>query len=168
MRRVNFINVLIILLVPILLAGCGGNNIDNGAQESLTMPLGDTGITFELPSKYGFEAQTSENNDFFGLGDGGNWAIIANHEDKEGYTLEEYAQAAAEANKAGEAKIASDGNYYFEYENGDYHYYTAVRQDNENYYRVAFYCFKEDWSDYESKFADWATTIKLNQTKVAE
>ena len=53
----------------------------------------------------------------------------------------------------------------FEYENEEqgYHYYTAVRQNNQYYYRVAFYCLKEYWSEHESNFADWATTIKLEQ-----
>ena len=106
---------------------------------------------------------TSEKNDFFAQGDGGNWAVIVNHEDKEGFTLEEYAQTCAEANNAGEAKIAADGNYYFEYENEGHHFYTAVRQNNQYYYRVAFYCLKEDWSLLESNFAEWATTIKLEQ-----
>lgn len=161
-----FIKVLVIG-IALLAVWCRNNykQMENyePIEENLTIPLGDTGITFELPSEHAFEGKTSENNDFYGQGDSGNWAIIVNHEDKEGFTLEEYAQACAEANNAGEAKIASDGNYYFEYENGEYHNYTAVRQNNQYYYRVSFYCMKEYWSEYESDFADWATTIKLDQ-----
>ena len=74
-------------------------------EEDLTIPLGDTGITFELPSEHAFESKTSENNDFFGLGDSGNGAIIVNHEDKEGFTLEEYAQACA--NRSSERRCSS-------------------------------------------------------------
>ena len=167
MKKVNFIKIFIVLLLPILLIGCGTNNslVENSGilEEVLPIPLGNTGITVEIPSEYGFEAKKSEKNDFYGLSSSEEWAIIVNHDDKDGYTLEEYAQAVAISNNAGKAKIASDGNYYFEYKNGEYHFYTAIRQNDKYYYRVAFYCFEEDWSKYESIFADWSTTIRLEQ-----
>lgn len=162
MKKVNFIKYLIVLLAPILLAGCATNNVGY-EEENIAIPLGETGVTIEIPSEYGFEAKTSKLNDFFGQSANGEWSIIVNHDDKEGYNLEEYAQAVAEANDAGESKLAADGNYYFEYVNGDYHFYTAIRQNNKYYYRVAFYCFNDDWSKYEGNFADWARTIKLEQ-----
>jgi len=162
MKKVNFTKFLIILLTPILLAGCATNSVEP-IEEDIAIPLGNTGVTVEIPSKYGFEAKTSERNDFFGRSSNGDWCIIVNHDEKGDYSLEEYAQEVAEANGASKAKLAADGNYYFEYINGDYHFYTAVRQNDEYYYRVAFYCFEDLWSQYESEFSDWATTIKLNQ-----
>ena len=162
---IKFVVIAIALLAVVLYNNYKQTENYQIIEEDLTIPLGDTGITFELSSQHVFQSETSENNDFYGLGDGGSWAIIVNHEDKEGFTLEEYAQAAAKANNAGEAKLAVDGNYYFEYVNEEqgYHYYTAVRQNDQYYYRIAFYCLKDYWLEHQSNFADWATTIKLEQ-----
>ena len=163
MKKKSIIKFFIVLLSSILLTGCDSNN-NVMMEEDLAIPLGDTGISVKLPSEYGFEAKTSELNDFFGYSANEEWSIIVNHEEKEDFTgIDQYAQASAIANEAGDAKLASDGNYYFEYTNSGYHFYTAVRQNDKYYYRVAFYCLEEDWSKYESEFAEWATTIKFEQ-----
>ena len=160
----NIKNVLIKFLVigtSVLVVWCINNY--KSAEKSI-VSLGDTGITVELPSEYKFKEKTSKINDYFGQAFSGEWSIIVNHEEKDDFAgLDEYAQASAKANNAGKAKLASDGNYYFEYKNGEYHFYTAVRQNNKYYYRIAFYCFEEDWLKYKDNFEKWATTIKLEK-----
>ena len=117
MKKNSIIKFFIVLLSSILLTGCDSNN-NVMMEEDLAIPLGDTGISVKLPSEYGFEAKTSELNDFFGYSANEEWSIIVNHEEKEDFTgIDQYAQASAIANEAGDAKLASDGNYYFEYIN---------------------------------------------------
>lgn len=136
--------------------------------EDIAIPLGDTGATIVIPAEMGFEAQESEINDFYGLGANQEWAIIANVEPKSDYpdsTIADYTSASAQANEATVGQD-SDGNYYFTYvkDMGDgdiYKYYTAVRENETNYIRVAFYCFNDAWDTYGSQFSDWSTTIEF-------
>lgn len=136
--------------------------------EDLTIPLGDTGATIVIPAEMGFEAHDSEMNDFYGLGGNEEWAIIANVELKSDYpdcTLADYASLSAQANE-GTIGQDPDGNYYFSYvrdmgDNDIYKYHTAVRENDTEYIRVAFYCFEDAWGTYGSQFSDWSTTIKF-------
>ena len=155
-----FIKFLVIGIV--FLAIWGKNNYKSTKNSMIS--LGETGISLKLPSKYGLKARTSKINDYFGESTNREWAIIVNHEEKDIYAdIDEYAQTSAVANKAGKAKIESDGNYYFEYKNGEYHFYTAVRQNEKYYYRIAFYCYEEEWSEYQDDFEEMATTIRLEE-----
>ena len=136
--------------------------------EDLAIPLGDTGATVVIPAEMGFEAHESEINDFYGLGANKEWAIIANVESKSDYpdcTLADYASLSAQANE-GTVGQDLDGNYYFTYvrDMGDgeiYKYYTAMRETDTEYIRVAFYCFEDAWDAYGSQFGDWSTTIEF-------
>lgn len=141
---------------------------EDANNEGIAVPLGDTGATVVIPADTGFEAQESELNDFYGLGANQEWAIIANVEPKSDYpdsTIADYTSASAQANEATVGQD-SDGNYYFTYvkDMGDgdiYTYYTAVRENETNYIRVAFYCFNDAWDTYGSQFSDWSTTIEF-------
>ena len=148
---------------------CNGNvSQEDTNNEDIAIPLGDTGATIVIPADMGFEAQESEINDFYGLGANQEWAIIANVEPKSDYpdyTIADYASASAQAN---EATVGQDveGSYYFTYVkdmgDGDYYkYYTAVRENDTAYIRVAFYCFNDAWGTYSSQFSDWSTTIEF-------
>ena len=141
---------------------------DDTDNKDVSIPLGDTGATIVIPAQMGFEAQKSEINDFYGLGANQEWAIIANVEPKSDYpdfTIADYTSATAQANEATVGQD-TDGNYYFSYvkDMGDgdiYKYYTAVRENETNYIRVAFYCFNDAWSTYGSQFSDWSKTIEF-------
>ena len=122
----------------------------------------DVGFTVSMDSV--LEEQVSELNDFFALGDDGTYAVVANVEPLSDYAdLNEYATLSAEANN-GQVHTASDGSLYFEYINQEenYHYYTAVRQGSESFYRVSFYCEDSDWPLYEARFDTWAQTLVVN------
>ncbi len=146
----------------------GNESQEDANDEDIAIPLGDTGATVVIPADMGFEAQESELNDFYGLGANQEWAIIANVEPKSDYpdsTIADYTSASAQANEATVGQD-SDGNYYFTYvkDMGDgdiYKYYTAVRENETNYIRVAFYCFNDAWDTYGSQFSDWSTTIEF-------
>ncbi len=137
-------------------------------SEDFKIPLGDTGAKVSIPAEMGFEAYETKLNDFYGGGPNGEWRIIVNTDlksDYAEYTLEEYSALNAKANN-GEAAQDADGNHYFVYINKVsteeiYQFYTAVREGEENYYRVAFYCFRDLWDNYSEKFAQWATTIEV-------
>ncbi|MDE8727875.1 hypothetical protein PZH36_12270 [Ruminococcus bromii] len=62
------------------LTACG--NIGGQNDEDVVITLGDTGATVVIPGNMGFEAQESEQNDFYGLSANQEWAIIANVEPK--------------------------------------------------------------------------------------
>lgn len=142
-----------------LLAGCGES--DETLPPEMDYKLGETGVTVTLPTELGFEQMESEINEFFGVGASGDWSIIVNRDEKGDYPIKEYADLTAKANYAEQACQDSDGNYYFIYESDEYHYYTAVREGAECYYRVAFYCFNDVWQNYEDSFAQWAATIQV-------
>ena len=157
----KFLTKFLVIGIALLAVWCKNNY--KSTKESI-VKLGNTGISIKLPNKYEFEETTSEKNDYFGQSIIGEWAIFVNHEEKDDFPgLEVYALSSAIANKAGEPKTASDGNYYYEYKNGEYHLYTAIRQNDKYYYTITFYCYEKDWSNYEDDFAEWATTIKLEQ-----
>ena len=154
------------LFMLFVLTACGNTGEQN--DEDVVITLGDTGATVVIPSNMGFEAEESELSDFFGHDANQEWAIIANVEPKSDYpdsTIADYASASAQAN---EATVGQDdnGNYYFTYAkdmgDGDiYKYYTAVRENETNYIRVAFYCFDDDWDTYGSQFIEWSKTIEF-------
>ncbi len=165
---------LILALSILMLAGCTSpsdfSDQDHTADSSVVqtppqpnvITLGDLGITLELPEGHGLEPQESKLNAYFATSLGGNYAVIVNFDEKGDYTLEEYANDVAIANNAQKAELAEDGNYYFTYSNEGYHFYTAVRQTDTAYYRIAFYCFEDDWASLGRLFANWAATIKMN------
>lgn len=153
--------VIALCMILPLLAGCGKTDkVDVPAQ--MEYQLDDTGVTITLPTELGFERMESELNDYFGVGGNGEWCIIVNLDDKTEYTLEEYAKESAKVNNAQEAKLDADGNYYFTYETDEYHFYTVVRENQKNFYRVAFYCFNDVWDSYKDSFPAWASTIKVS------
>lgn len=151
--------VLVLCLAACALVGCGGP--EETTPRDMEIALGDTGVRVTLPADLGFAQQESSLNDYFGVGASGEWCIIVNQDEKSDYTLKEYAELTAEANGSDRAQQDADGNYYFIYENEEYHFYTAVRETADSYYRVAFYCFKDVWSSYGDRFAQWATTIMI-------
>ena len=154
------------------LAACGSSNANaeattpptaETAPQLPTTSLGDTGVQITLPEEMGFEAQTSELNDYFAVSANSDCAIVVNIANKSDYTglsLAEYADGSAEVNGAEGAAQDADGNYYFTYINEDgYHFYTAVREGADKYYRVGFYCFSDGWASFSEQFAQWAATI---------
>lgn len=171
----KFIALILVFGMLFALTACGGgNNTEENTSspeqdeitEDFAIPLGDTGVKVAIPAEMGFERYESELNDFYGGGANGEWRIIVNAEPKSDYadcTLADYASLSAKANN-GESAQDADGNYYFTYTNavspGEvYKFYTAVREGEDKYYRVAFYCFSEFWDNYSGKFSEWATTI---------
>lgn len=154
------------LCMLFVLTACGNTGEQN--DENVVITLGDTGATVVIPSNMGFEAEESELSDFFGHDANQEWAIIANVEPKSDYpdlTFADYASLTAQVN---EATVGQDdnGNYYFTYAkymgDGDtYKFYTAVRENETNYIRVAFYCFDDDWDTYGSQFIEWSKTIEF-------
>ena len=120
-------------------------------------------VGFSVTMNATLAEQESQMNDFYALGNDGEFAIICNLEPLADYeSLDEYAKLAAESNNA-TAEKAADGNYFFSYINDEqgYHFYTAVRQGAENFYRVAFYCPLDNWSFYGDDFAQWAETVTV-------
>ena len=140
--------------------------------ETLIIPLGETGATVTLPAYLGFESRESKLNEFYGVGGGlgGEWMMIANREAKADFaeytdfTVEDFTEAAAKANN-GEAGQEENGDHYFVYTNTiediTYKFYTAVREGETHYYRIAFYCQESQWSVAEEYFSDWAATITV-------
>lgn len=176
MKKVFSISMLIVVsLLCFILYGCsssGGvknpnNDTDQYPVESVNKTvetaLGDTGFSVELPAEAGFEQQASENHEFFGTGMEGSFAIMASRDEKGDYDMETYASTIAELNGAEDPKIAADGNFYLIRSDGKYTFYTALRQNEEHFCRISFYCFSEDWTEFESLFAEWATTIRYNK-----
>ena len=170
-------SVILVFCILVGLTACGGsepvaNNPtvleQEALSENLVIPLGDTGVTVEIPGDAGFERFESELNDFFGGSPGGVWLVIANVEPKSDYpdcTLADYVALSALANEA-EFGQDSDGNYFFTYTKEHsaseiYKFYTAVRENDEQYYRIAFYCLDLFWEDYGQQFAAWAKTIEV-------
>lgn len=157
--------LLAMCLICGILSACGGGAGAGGKDETepkeIVVDFGETGAKITLPGELGFEQMTSELNEYFGVGANGEWSIIVNTDEKGDYTLEEYAELTAEANEATRAIKDPDGNYYFTYKNEGYHFYTAVREGAQKYYRIAFYCFGDVWSDYADSFAQWASTIEV-------
>ena len=170
-------SVILVLCILVGLTACGGSEpVTNNPTvleqetlpEDLVIPLGDTGVKVEIPGDVGFERFESELNDFFGGSPGGTWLVIVNVEPKSDYpdcTLADYVALSAQANEA-EFAQESDGNYFFTYTNeysADeiYKFYTAVRENDEQYYRIAFYCPDFFWENYGQQFAAWAKTIEV-------
>lgn len=149
-----------------LFAGCG---VAEDVIETTTLPPEDptynfdVGFSVQMPE--GFEEQQSQLNDFFGTGNGGTYAVIANVESKEGFAdLMEYAKGIAEANNAGEVKQDADGGYYYiSYinETDDNQMFTVFAEGAESFYRVAFYCPQSNWSTYQNLFPQWAATVTV-------
>ena len=143
--------------------GCLFLYIDESINKTVETVLGDTGFSVQLPADAGFAQQASEKHEFFGTGMNGSFAIMASRDEKGDYNMETYAKELAEVNGAEEAKIAADGNYYFTRSDGQYTFYTALRQTEENFCRITFYCFTKDRTEFESLFVEWATTIRYNK-----
>ena len=152
--------VVIIAMAAALCAGCQAEPEPSQPYDA-EVRLGGTGASVVLPSDVGFEEQKSELNDFFGRAGNGEWCIIVNRSDKEGFTFEEYCSETASANNAGEVLRDEAGEPYFTYMEGGYRFYAAVREGEENYYCVVFYCFNEVWDYYEDDFAIWAATVTV-------
>lgn len=185
MKRIFSASMLIVLsLLCLVLCGCdsvGGAKyttdyttdytdkytdeyIDESINKTVETALGDTGFSVQLPADAGFAQQESEKHEFFGTGImDGSFAIMANRDEKGDYNMETYAKELAEVNGAEGAKIAADGNYYFTRSDGEYTFYTAMRQTEESFCRITFYCFTKDWTKFESRFVEWATTIRYNK-----
>ena len=172
---------LCVVAVMAMLAGCGApsdrgdafftpTNAPTTNAPTTTIPTTeDPGTTytfdvgFTVTMKATLTEQESKLNDFFALGNGGEFAIICNLEPISDYeSFEEYARLTGEANKTTAQKDAN-GCYFLDYINTEegYHFYTAMRQGAENYYRVAFYCPLDNWSAYGDDFAQWATTVTV-------
>ena len=158
--------ILCIILAMLLLCACGAPAANEDPVETTTtVPTDptytfDAGFTVTLPE--GFEEQESLLNDFFGTGDKGAYAIIANKDAKAEFeSVEQFANALATANEADGAKQDAEGNYYITYLNtsNNHRFYTAIREGETYIYRIAFYCPAENWSHYEALFTQWASTI---------
>lgn len=168
--------IVCILCMLVALNACSGSEptapeapvYEEAAPKDFAIPLGDTGVKIVIPSDGGFETYESELNDFLGGNPGGTWKVIVNTEPKSdfpGCTLADYAALSAQANN-GEVGQDADGNYYFTYTNEYsaeeiYKFYTAVREVEDQYYRIAFYCFDSSWEELGPQFADWSTTIEV-------
>lgn len=153
---------LCICLLAGVLTACGKEaKKDETAPMEILGELGETGVKITLPVDVGFEQRESELNEYFGIGANGEWSIIVNSDEKNGYELEEYAKLTAEANGSLKAVVDPDGNYYFVYSSDGYWFYTAVREGAEKYYRIAFYCFGDVRSQYDPLFREWAKTIEV-------
>ena len=154
--------VLVAALSLSLFAGCGilGGGETTAPPEDLMYTF-EVGISMQMPE--GFQEKESKHNDFFGTGNNGTYAMIANVESKEGFTdLTEYAEGIAKANDAGEIQLSTEGGYlYIEYINPSdgNRMYTVFVEGEESFYRVAFYCPESNWSTYQSLFPVWASTI---------
>ena len=164
----NATKLLCLLLALMLLTGCtaaGDGNADTTTADTTPADIVyqfDCGFSVTMPR--GFRKQQSQLNDFFGTGDNGTFAIIANVEPKSEYeSLENYAQLQAEANDAGEVQTDAQGNYYITYSNSEYryHYYSTIREGAESYYRIAFYCPEVKWESYEPSFIQWSSTLTV-------
>lgn len=156
-----FCAVLALSLFAGIFAGCGNAGGETKPAPDMEFKLGETGVVVTLPGDLGFGQMESSLNDYFGVGGNGEWCIIVNQDEKSDYTLEEYAKLTAEANDSNRVQKDADGNYYFIYKNDEYHFYTAIRETQDSFYRVAFYCFKDVWGNYSERFAQWATTIEI-------
>lgn len=180
MKRIVCVSVsIVVLLLCFLLCGCNRsgdasypdpdteNYTDESTDESINQTietaLGDTGFSVKLPADANFQEQASEKHEFFGTGMNGSFAIMASRDEKGDYDMASYANEIARLNDAEDPKIAADGNYYLIRSDDKYTFYTALRQTEEQFCRITFYCFTEDWTEYESLFAEWATTIRYNK-----
>ncbi len=158
----------LVLVLAFGLCACGAAPSTNEPVETTTEPTDphytfDVGFEITLPE--GFVEQESLLNDFFGTGDNGAYAIIANKDVKAEYeSVAAFAEALAKANNADEAKQDDEGNYYITYlnETNNQRFYTAIREGETYIYRVAFYCPADNWSHYEALFPQWATTITVS------
>ena len=165
-----------IFCMLVALTACSGSQptaleapvYEETASEDFAIPLVDTSIKIVIPSDGGFETYESELNDFSGGNPGGTWRVIVNAEPKSDYpdcTLADYTALSAQVNE-GEVGQDTDGNYYFTYTNEYsaeeiYKFYTAVRESEDQYIRIAFYCFDSNWEELGQQFADWAKTIEV-------
>ncbi len=167
---------LCLCMLAAIVAGCGAPSYRDDVfftptnAPTTTVPTTEdpnTTYTFDVGFSVTMDSvvkeQESQLNDFFALGDDGAFAIICNLEPIADYeSFDEYARLTAEANDTTAQKDAN-GNHFLDYinEEEDYHFYTAMRQGAENYYRVAFYCPTSNWSVYADLFPLWADTITV-------
>ena len=146
-----------------MFVGCAAEQ-EEITQDVEVVALGDTGVTLVLPIDQGFLSQESQHNDFFGGGANGQWCVIVNKDEKEDISIAEYVQATADANAS--ERIGQDdyGNYYFIHLNkaDECQFYTAVRESEDGFYRIAFYCSVEKWPYYMEEFAQWSATIQIH------
>lgn len=83
-------------------------------------------------------------------------------------TLEEYAKA-VEANNNGnyDFKMNEKSNYlYFTYNatinSKDYYYYAVIKKGSDSFWLINFACFEDEKAQYQPKFEEWASTIKVD------
>lgn len=165
MKKILALTLALVLAFGLCACGAAPSAGDEPVETTTTVPTDPTytfeaGFTVTLPE--GFEEQESLLNDFFGTGDNGAYAIIANKDAKAEFeSVEQFANALATANEADGAKQDADGNYYITYLNtsNNHRFYTAIREGETYIYRIAFYCPEESWSQYEALFTQWASTI---------
>lgn len=165
MKKMIALTLALVLALGLCACSAAPSGSEEPVETTTTVPTDptytfDAGFTVTLPE--GFEVQESLLNDFFGTGDKGAYAIIANKDLKAEFeSVEQFANALATANDADGAKQDAAGNYYITYLNAsnNHRFYTTIREGETYIYRIAFYCSDESWSQYEPLFTQWASTI---------
>lgn len=83
-------------------------------------------------------------------------------------SLEDYAKA-VEANNNGnyELKMNEKSNYLsFTYNatisGKEYYYYAVVKKGSDSFWLINFACFDDEKDQYQPKFEEWASTIKVD------
>lgn len=82
-------------------------------------------------------------------------------------SIEDYAEAVIKNNKADYELKEKDGINYFEYEKTvsgkDYYYYAVVYKSDDAFWLVNFACEKNNKSEYQEKFFEWAKTVTFDK-----
>ena len=82
-------------------------------------------------------------------------------------SIEDYAKAVIENNKADYELKEKDGINYFEYEKTvsgkDYYYYAVVYKADDAFWLVNFACDKTNKNEYQEKFFEWAKTVTFDK-----
>ncbi len=81
--------------------------------------------------------------------------------------IEDYAKAVIKNNKADYELKEKDGLNYFEYEQTvsgkDYYYFAAIYKSDDAFWLVNFACDKNNKSEYQDKFVEWAKTVTFDK-----
>lgn len=82
-------------------------------------------------------------------------------------SIEDYAEAVIKNNKADYELKEKDGINYFEYEKTvsgkDYYYYAVVYKSHDAFWLVNFACEKNNKTEYQEKFFEWAKSVTFEQ-----
>lgn len=165
--------ILAILLICLLLCGCGADDILDAIDDKLpekTYTEGDVSITLPNSFKNFSSRDMAEGKDFLFAND--EMGITGTREDKETlYDLfgemdaEGYANLIAELYELDTTAEKKKGYWYFTYEQEidgeDYTYLAVIHETTGDYWNIQVYCKSADFEENEDTMWDYATDIEI-------